>query len=104
MRAQKIIEQDIKKRLRELFLLTDEWYRSRGEELVRSHSKDSSGSEELQHYGAVSLGSQYDPHWDDGFWNVASLTLRAGKGYHDISVDTDELERLRRDYKEKKTT
>lgn len=97
MRAQKIVEQDIRKCLRKLFLLTDEWYRSRGEMLVREHIEND-GHEVLQHYGSVALGSQYDPHWDEGFWNSAHLTLNTREGFYDIIIDSDELERLRRDY------
>lgn len=105
------IEYEMRKHLRELWLLVQDWYEVQGVKIDTTESEHS-----VQHYGSAMFGRATDnspDFWRGGLFNSASLTLRnpapgkeTGDGYIDIGLRSDELYRAleRHDKKHGKNT
>ena len=94
-RSRKAIEEEMHRHLKELWLLVQDWYEVQGVKVDTAVSKDIA-----QHYGSASFTRMTDGHWEGGFFNSASLSLRnpvPGKepfdDYVDVGPRSDELYR-----------
>ena len=87
-RSRKAIEKEMRRHLKELWLLVQDWYE------VQGVKADPEGPEDtIQHYGSASFGRSTDGHsscWKGGLYNSASLTLwnpAGGKAPGDKYID-----------------
>lgn len=87
------IEDEMRRHLRELWLLVQDWYE------VQGVKADPEAPDDIaQNYGSASFNRMADGYWKGGLYNSASLTLRnpaAGKEpfdeYIDVGPESDEL-------------
>lgn len=90
------IEDEMRRHLRELWLLVQDWYEVQGVGIDYQESEH-----DIQHYGSAMFGRATEDNpdfWRGGLFNNACLTLRnpspgkePGDGYIDIGLRSDEL-------------
>ena len=89
------IEEEMRRHLRELWLLVQDWYEVQGVKV-----DPGADEHEMQHYGSASFGRMADGRWKGGLYNSASIMLKnpaPGKepydDYIDVGPRSDELYR-----------